>query len=220
MTQLIFFRHIVEGYKQLNKNNIIHRDIKPANILLKQNTAKISDFGFSRVLDNADQSAMMTLLGTPLYTAPEILNGTSSSHLGQKFEAKCDVWSLGVVLYEMLYGKTPWTGTKLEELRKNIETSELVFGVPQRSDAVKNLLRRMLDKDPKSRISWKEIFVHPLVRDELTIKPPPKASYEDIVAIFICYLKQNVVAGYLNINVQAVQAVEESCNLKAYGPEM
>jgi serine/threonine protein kinase len=77
LTQLAFFRHIVEGFKELQKNNIIHRDIKPANILLKQNTAKISDFGFSRVLANADQSAIMTLLGTPLYTAPEILNGTT-----------------------------------------------------------------------------------------------------------------------------------------------
>ena len=70
LIQLVFFRHIVEGFKELQKHNIIHRDIKPANILLKQNTAKISDFGFSRVLENADQSAIMTLLGTPLYTAP------------------------------------------------------------------------------------------------------------------------------------------------------
>ncbi len=48
----MFMRYIIEGYKQLNNNNIIHRDIKPANILLKQGIAKLSDFGFSRVVPN------------------------------------------------------------------------------------------------------------------------------------------------------------------------
>ena len=69
----MFFRHIVEGFKKLVDNNIIHRDIKPANILLKQGIAKITDFGFSRVIDRVDESAYFTYLGSPLYTAPEIL---------------------------------------------------------------------------------------------------------------------------------------------------
>ena len=72
---LMFMRHIIEGYKELNKNNIIHRDIKPANILMKQGIAKLSDFGFSRVVPNPENSEKFTLLGTPLYTAPEILRG-------------------------------------------------------------------------------------------------------------------------------------------------
>lgn len=53
---LMFMRHIIEGYKELYKNNIIHRDIKPANILMKQGIAKLSDFGFSRVVPNPDAS--------------------------------------------------------------------------------------------------------------------------------------------------------------------
>lgn len=65
----MFFKHIVEGFKDLHKNNIIHRDIKPANIMLHQGRAKISDFGFSRIIDN-DNEALMTRLGSPLYMPP------------------------------------------------------------------------------------------------------------------------------------------------------
>jgi len=65
----------------------------------------------------------------------------------------------------MLYGKTPWTATKLDDLRKNIEANDLLFGVQQRSEHVKDLMMRMLEKDPKNRISWKEIFAHPIVRE-------------------------------------------------------
>ena len=111
-------KHIIEGYKELFQSNIIHRDIKPANILLKQGVAKLSDFGFSRVVDNPDQSQKLTLLGSPLYTAIEILKGN-------QFSNKCDVWSLGIVFYEMLEGKTPWTGKDLNDLKQNIQTKPL-----------------------------------------------------------------------------------------------
>ena len=65
----MFFRHIVEGFKDLYNNNIIHRDIKPANIMLHKGCAKISDFGFSRFVDN-HKEVLMTRLGSPLYMAP------------------------------------------------------------------------------------------------------------------------------------------------------
>lgn len=63
----------MQGYKALYQAHIIHRDIKPANIILKQGVAKLSDFGFSRVVDDPNKTQKLTLLGTPLYTAPEIL---------------------------------------------------------------------------------------------------------------------------------------------------
>lgn len=66
-------RHLTQGYQALLNQSIIHRDIKPANILLKQGVAKLSDFGFSRVVEDPNKTQKLTLLGTPLYTAPEIL---------------------------------------------------------------------------------------------------------------------------------------------------
>lgn len=68
---LMFLRHIVEGFKELHKHKIIHRDIKPANIMLTNGLAKISDFGFARILDNQyDTPALLSRLGSPLYMAP------------------------------------------------------------------------------------------------------------------------------------------------------
>ena len=57
------------------KNNAVHRDLKPENILFHQGVAKIADFGFSRILDDMDKELELTLLGTPEYSSPEILNG-------------------------------------------------------------------------------------------------------------------------------------------------
>lgn len=67
---LIFMRHLMLGYDALSQKSIIHRDIKPANILLKQGVAKLSDFGFSRVVEDPTKTQKLSLLGTPLYTAP------------------------------------------------------------------------------------------------------------------------------------------------------
>lgn len=66
-------RHLISGYKELLQKKVIHRDIKPANILLKQGVAKLSDFGFSRVVDEPTKTQKLSCLGTPLYTAPEVL---------------------------------------------------------------------------------------------------------------------------------------------------
>ena len=93
---------IVESFKVMYENNVIHRDLKPANILIQKNTYKISDFGFAReIFCGMDEPASFTRYGSPLYMSPQILKGTP-------FSSKCDVWSLGIIAYQMLYGKTPW----------------------------------------------------------------------------------------------------------------
>lgn len=151
-----FFKHIVEGFKELQKHQIIHRDIKPANIMLSGGRAKISDFGFSRQLEE-DSQQYLTLLGSPLYMSAQILEGT-------KFSSKCDVWSVGLVFYEMLYGKTPWMGTSQLNLFHNIKEKPLTFPAePVRSEKVKNLIRRMLQLREEDRISWQEVFDDELI---------------------------------------------------------
>lgn len=78
----------------------MHRDLKPANILLHNGQVKLADFGFCKAL-SSHQDLSQTMVGSPIYMAPEIL-------LGHDYTIKADIWSLGCVLYEMLYGECPY----------------------------------------------------------------------------------------------------------------
>lgn len=97
---------------------------------------------------------LASLVGTPLYMSPEILNN-------QKYSSKTDVWSLGFIFYEVLFGKTPWTAKSPTELLKNINTQPLKFPSKVSKD-VENLLVGMLGVKEINRFSWEEILKHPL----------------------------------------------------------
>ena len=83
---------ILKGCYALDKHGIIHRDLKPANILFKKNIYKIGDFGIAK-----EVLASQTGCGTPPYYSPQL-------EKGKKYTSKTDVWSIGKIYYEMLYG--------------------------------------------------------------------------------------------------------------------
>lgn len=147
-----FISHIIFGFRDLHALKIIHRDIKPANILLRDGQAKISDFGFARILEQSNTPEMYSRLGSPLYMSPQILDGT-------KFSSKCDIWSLGIMFYEFLYGKTPWFGENQYALLKNIQKTPLDFpSKPVITQKVINLLKDMLQYKEEDRIGWEKLF--------------------------------------------------------------
>jgi serine/threonine protein kinase len=90
---LDIFLQLVDGLKILRNHKIMHRDLKPENILVKEGNFKLADFGFSKELGM--EGMTRTMLGSPLYMAPEVLRG-------EAYTANADVWSVGVILYEML----------------------------------------------------------------------------------------------------------------------
>ena len=109
---LQIMKQIKNGLQYLYKENIIHRDLKPQNILVTKNLIiKISDFGFAKIY--TEGSLTQTICGSPLYMAPEILTYKQYTELA-------DLWSVGVILYEIMFKEVPITGSNLYSLVKNI----------------------------------------------------------------------------------------------------
>lgn len=146
------FTQASHGLYYLWINNLIHRDIKPHNFLLSSGVLKIADFGFIKYLEEAKMAD--TLCGSPIYMAPEILKYG-------KYDAKVDLWSMGVVLFEMLTGNPPFTAKNHVQLLKKIETTK--FEIPEDINLSKtsiDLLECLLIVDPISRISFEKFFIH------------------------------------------------------------
>jgi serine/threonine protein kinase len=133
-------KQITQGLVELFRENILHRDIKLENIMLhfpRQGSmkgescdlqrflkdvdlvkegviAKIIDFGVAKKMEHIDKDVNETFCGTPLQMAPQILEG-------EKYNYKSDIWSLGIVFFEMLVGFAPFTGKNMNELQYQIE---------------------------------------------------------------------------------------------------
>lgn len=111
-------KQIVEGFKELVKNGVIHRDMKPANVLNDAGVVKIADFGFAKYVENYASQLLKSCVGSPLYMAPQVLSR-------QQYSTKCDIWSLGIIFYEMLFFDVPWKGRDEDDLLYNIKTQKL-----------------------------------------------------------------------------------------------
>lgn len=114
---------ICAGFSELVRKGVIHRDLKPQNLMLAQGKVKIGDFGFAKCILTQKQ-LLTSLVGSPIYMAPQILKG-------EKYTSKCDVWSLGIIFYQFLYGRFPWFSQKGNlssvALLRKVLTDPLVF---------------------------------------------------------------------------------------------
>ena len=149
----IIFKQLIEGLKYIHKKHFVHRDIKLDNILIDlTNTIKICDFGVSKHFEDKNE-IMFDHCGTPAYIAPEIFE-----HAGYK-GPPCDIWSAGVTLYYMLAGEQPFKAGSISELEKIIKAGEFkeIEGVSKEAN---NLLSKILQVNPRARISLDEILNH------------------------------------------------------------
>lgn len=144
------FKQIIEGIAYCHSKKILHRDIKLDNILLTiEGVVKLCDFGVSKIVKPGER--MTEQCGTPAYIAPEILKDKGYEGFA------IDVWSAGVVLYAILYGTVPFKANNMAELQNLILTSDLTLAEGISKDA-KDLLTRILDKNPETRISVQGIL--------------------------------------------------------------
>ncbi|ANB14860.1 putative protein kinase YPK3 [Sugiyamaella lignohabitans] len=129
---------------------VVYRDLKPENCLLDADGHLVlTDFGLSKVAE--DGSTCNSLLGTPEYMAPEIL-------LGKEYDYAVDWWSLGAVCYDLMTGSPPFTGNNHQKIIDKITKSKLNLPYYLSADA-KDLLTRLLRKDPRRRLGYKDIEV-------------------------------------------------------------
>jgi len=149
-------------FKIMNKNKIAHRDIKLNNILIKYLNKKknkfkvlLSDYGISNRLLTLT-GKFSTHVGNLLIMAPEILKM-------EDYNEKCDLWSLGVNIYQLYTKKLPYNSTFEMGILKEIkEKKQSVLDlIPEEDALLKDLLSKLLVEDPEKRISWEEYFAHP-----------------------------------------------------------
>ena len=168
-TLLNWLMQICLALKYIHSKNIIHRNIKPSNIfLMKNNFAKLGDFGFSKILIPTLGYAK-TIVAKPQYLAPEIIKKEGYTYMA-------DIWSLGFTFYQLMYLTNPFEGNTDEENEKNILECN--------------------KKEISKNISYDIKFIE-LINEMLSIRPDARPSAKDILEKTIvkaredCYLKEN-----------------------------
>ena len=144
-----------EGLAYAHEFNVVHRDIKPANIMYdpETNTPKITDFGIARITDSSKTKTGM-ILGTPSYMSPEQLSG-------QKIDGRSDLFSLGVMLFQMLLGRLPFKADSMASLMFQItnephpDPSELRPDLPP---AIVDIINKSLEKSADDRYQDGNVF--------------------------------------------------------------
>ncbi|KAK9497919.1 hypothetical protein O3M35_003817 [Rhynocoris fuscipes] len=166
-----YFRDVVLGLEYLHFQRIIHRDIKPSNLLLGENGhIQIADLGVCNEFDGID-ACLNNTAGTPAFAAPEAI--CTSSHFSGK---AYDIWSLGITLFSFVYGHVPFQAESIPALYNKIRNENLTFpDKPVISEELKDLITKMLCKDPSKRITLQEIKVHDWVTKNGE-KPLPSES--------------------------------------------
>ena len=146
-----FFIQVVNAIYFLHKNDLIHRDIKPENILLFEDCVKLCDFGWCARLDGCNRG---TFCGTAEYMSPEMVNK-------EEYSKDIDIWSLGILLYEMIHGHSPFKPNKakfnINDIIDNIKIKDLKFNENITKEC-KELIIHLLDRDVTKRYKIEDIF--------------------------------------------------------------
>ncbi len=144
---------VLRALEHAHSKNVVHRDIKPANIIiLKDGGVKVSDFGVAR-LDTSDQTSVGCMIGTPRYMSPEGL-------LGNRVDHRADLYSVGVMFYELLTQRHPDRTLRLEQIIASLQLQEAVS--EQTLAAVKQIIQRALEPSLEARMPSATEFIRQL----------------------------------------------------------
>ncbi|XP_019097818.1 PREDICTED: pentatricopeptide repeat-containing protein At5g21222-like [Camelina sativa] len=177
-----YFQQLINAVDYCHSRGVYHRYLKPENLLLDaQGNLKVSDFGFSALSQQVEDNGLHhTACGIPNYAAPEVL-------IDQDYDgAKADLWSCGVILFVLLAGYLPFEDSTLTTLHKKISSAEFSFPTWPSSGA-KNLIVRILDPNPMTRITIPEILEDEWFKKDYkpaVFEEKKEANLADVEAVF------------------------------------
>ena len=163
-------RQIFNGFYYLHTKNIMHRDIKLENILLKfesdkdldelnilKSTVKIIDFGFAKSL--GENEVTVSICGNPIASDPRIIEGMLKKTIKEGYDDRVDIWSLGIVAFQLLIGRSPFNGRSIPEINELIQIG--IYTIPKEinlSLEAATMISALLQHDEKNRFIWEQIF--------------------------------------------------------------
>ena len=192
----LYMHQLADALAYLKAKNIIHRDLKPQNILLTldQKNIKVTDFNFAREL--YDNDLAQTMCGSPLYMAPEIIANNS-------YSVKSDLWSTGIILYEMVYGKSPYHDSRtIIELAYLIKTRPIKYNNTVSADC-NDLINGLLQTQPSRRLDWDTFFNHHWLSIDLASSTEYKTESGQAISapISISNFKLEYVDNYIPLGI-------------------
>lgn len=225
---------VCDGVRHAHERGVLHRDLKPGNILFDAaGQAYVSDFGIAKLANSQDASLTVTVstMGTPHYLAPEIVRESAKAA-----SVSSDVWSLGVILYELLTGQKPFRGETVTQVLRALESDEPIAPRKLRADVPRDLevvALKALSRDPTRRYASSQAFADDL-RAWLEDRPitaravpaherawmwarrnPRLAGTATLLVLAVIVAAASLVWGYVRVKQEIVRVVASQVNERA-----
>lgn len=191
-------KEILEAFEYAHSKGIVHQDIKPSNIIIQEDGhIKIMDFGIARIISESQQKG--TVMGTPEYMSPEQI-------YGKEVDGRSDIYSLGVLIHNMLTGKAPYDSTRLteQEIKRRVVKEELprmIEYYPYVSEKIQKVVDKSTQKIPEARYQncgeMKTAIKKAIAPDKI----PKSLKYTGIAAILIMLVASYLTWDYFRLKV-------------------
>eukprot|EP00743_Colponemidia_sp_Colp-15_P008115 GILK01008796.1.p1 GENE.GILK01008796.1~~GILK01008796.1.p1 ORF type:complete len:1048 (+),score=210.74 GILK01008796.1:125-3145(+) len=184
----LYWQQMLEAVNTIHEERIIHGDLKPANFLLVEGVLKLIDFGIAKAISNDTMNIVReSQVGTLSYMAPESIGISPSQHSMSKQPLKLgrpsDIWSLGIILYQIVYGRTPFSHLQPMQRLLCIPDPNFKIEFPAIQDsALLDVMKRCLKRTPSERPTMAQLLDHPFLRPSTMLMSTPQSIQNPVLS--------------------------------------